>query len=484
MNDLPQNELLSAYLDGELTAAEQAEMERMLAASPAARQLLDELRALSNTLQALPQEKLGEDLSPHVLRVAERRMLTEGEPGDEEGAPVPLARSIFRRVVNRRTMVWLSLTAAIALIIVINERQHAPDQIAQHVADSRVAATKRVLPASEPTAIRAAPDAEDRPRKEVGEVLEKKPATPLAEPAAPAFSAAAPAATLPAPAEKPAEAPRSVAKKGPMPGQGGTVAGKGGAALGVGRQDSDAKFGVGAERGEPYSRKAGKAEQTQKLYEAGEDVQVVRCSISPAAAQRRPLEKLLEANGMVWQKQVAEDQLAEEEKSEASEVAKRPVAAKSRPRSAPQGEVTVVAAEATAAQIEATLASLKAQPSVFLSFSVNPPLADLPPSVARQITTTNRPQRNAALGYRQRDNRADQPRDAIMLNNQLRQAYGQPQRQLLSGSEARQRVLFVLQVAGGDRSAAAAKSRPGVEADAAEPAASPAQPAAPPAPHK
>ena len=81
MNDLPQNELLSAYLDGELTAAEQAEMERLLAANPAARQLLDELRALSATLQALPQEKLGEDLSRQVLRVAERRMLTEGGAG-------------------------------------------------------------------------------------------------------------------------------------------------------------------------------------------------------------------------------------------------------------------------------------------------------------------------------------------------------------------------------------------------------------------
>ena len=56
MNDLPQNELFSAYLDGELTAAEQAEVERVLAASPDARQLLEELRALSATLQALPQQ--------------------------------------------------------------------------------------------------------------------------------------------------------------------------------------------------------------------------------------------------------------------------------------------------------------------------------------------------------------------------------------------------------------------------------------------
>ena len=36
--------------------------------------------------------------------------------------------------------------------------------------------------------------------------------------------------------------------------------------------------------------------------------------------------------------------------------------------------------EGTAAQIEATLASLAAQPDVFLSFSVNPPQGELPPT--------------------------------------------------------------------------------------------------------
>jgi len=128
MNDLPQNELLSAYLDGELTAAEQADVERLLAASPAARQLLDELRTLSATLQALPQQKLGEDLSQQVLQIAEHRMLTEGEPGEASAspiAPVPLGRSVFQRFLTRRTMVWLSLTAAIAIMIVIDEHRRA-----------------------------------------------------------------------------------------------------------------------------------------------------------------------------------------------------------------------------------------------------------------------------------------------------------------------------------------------------------------------
>ena len=45
MNDPSENELLSAYLDGELTADERAEVERLLAANPAAREALDELCA-------------------------------------------------------------------------------------------------------------------------------------------------------------------------------------------------------------------------------------------------------------------------------------------------------------------------------------------------------------------------------------------------------------------------------------------------------
>ena len=102
------------------------EVERLLAADPAAQQALDELRTLSATLQALPRRELGEDLSRQVLREAQRRMLSEGEPGERElssALPVPLTRSVFRRFVNRRTVFWLALTAAIVVMITINERE-------------------------------------------------------------------------------------------------------------------------------------------------------------------------------------------------------------------------------------------------------------------------------------------------------------------------------------------------------------------------
>ncbi len=87
MNDVPDTELFSAYLDGELTADEQVRVEQILATSPEARQLLEELRALGSTLQELPQEKLDEDLSARVLEIAERRMLLPDDQAATGGKP-------------------------------------------------------------------------------------------------------------------------------------------------------------------------------------------------------------------------------------------------------------------------------------------------------------------------------------------------------------------------------------------------------------
>src|SRR6185436_8839543 len=75
MSDKPSNyelddELLSAYLDGELSADERAAVEARLATDPAAQQLLHELRSVSQSVQALPTETLGRDLSQEIIRRA------------------------------------------------------------------------------------------------------------------------------------------------------------------------------------------------------------------------------------------------------------------------------------------------------------------------------------------------------------------------------------------------------------------------------
>ena len=56
MNDALEfdDELLSAYLDGELSAEERARVEAHLAADPQARKLFDELRGVSLAMRELP----------------------------------------------------------------------------------------------------------------------------------------------------------------------------------------------------------------------------------------------------------------------------------------------------------------------------------------------------------------------------------------------------------------------------------------------
>jgi hypothetical protein len=64
-------ELISAYLDGELTAAEQARVEEALRGDAALRHLHDDLRSLRSGLQSLPREKLDSGFVERVLRAAQ-----------------------------------------------------------------------------------------------------------------------------------------------------------------------------------------------------------------------------------------------------------------------------------------------------------------------------------------------------------------------------------------------------------------------------
>jgi hypothetical protein len=64
------DELLSAYLDGELTADERSVVERHLAESQADRQLLGELQSLKRDLAALPQAKVDAGFADRVVEAA------------------------------------------------------------------------------------------------------------------------------------------------------------------------------------------------------------------------------------------------------------------------------------------------------------------------------------------------------------------------------------------------------------------------------
>jgi anti-sigma factor RsiW len=70
MNREFNDELLSAYLDGQLSAAESAAVESQLAASPQSRQLLDELRSISQQIRDLPGIQADANFTDRVVRAA------------------------------------------------------------------------------------------------------------------------------------------------------------------------------------------------------------------------------------------------------------------------------------------------------------------------------------------------------------------------------------------------------------------------------
>jgi anti-sigma factor RsiW len=116
-------DLISAYLDGELTPKERAVVEQQLRDHAELRRLYDELRALREMLRTMPTVEPGEGFAQRVLRAAERRMLTGETP---VGNPPVVAPGADTAVAAGRGRAWprnwrvvtgaLAMAASLALI--------------------------------------------------------------------------------------------------------------------------------------------------------------------------------------------------------------------------------------------------------------------------------------------------------------------------------------------------------------------------------
>jgi hypothetical protein len=130
-NDDFDDELLSAYVDGELTAAERTLVEERLRSDPMAAALVDELRSLSSTIKALPRETLGRDLRAGVLaEVAQARadLDSHGPTAQSHLKSLP-SPPIDRWPGIRRGLVWSALAiAATVLIAVFQPAELAQDE--------------------------------------------------------------------------------------------------------------------------------------------------------------------------------------------------------------------------------------------------------------------------------------------------------------------------------------------------------------------
>jgi hypothetical protein len=119
----PGDELLSAYLDDELSADERALVEARLATDPAAQQLLDQLRNVSHSVRALPPISVGRDFRESIIRRVEAA----------KTSPAPTI-SIGR---TRRGWVWASLAVAAALMIMFFQSDDNVDDDLPAIAASR-----------------------------------------------------------------------------------------------------------------------------------------------------------------------------------------------------------------------------------------------------------------------------------------------------------------------------------------------------------
>src|SRR5688572_24685920 len=140
------DELLSAYLDDELSPEDRAAVEARLATDPSAQQLLHQLRAVSEAVQALPQEVVGHDMRESILHQANaaRRSATAAglRAADEHadvsnGQPSTSLDDAPKLTIGRtrRGWVWASLAIAAALLIMVFGREPERDRlpvVAQH----------------------------------------------------------------------------------------------------------------------------------------------------------------------------------------------------------------------------------------------------------------------------------------------------------------------------------------------------------------
>jgi anti-sigma factor RsiW len=106
------DELLSAYVDGELTVEERTVVEARLESDPAARELVAELRGLSRKLRSLPRERNDEDVRSLVMaQIGESKVsLPSREPSRN----------------NLRILLWPAVMIAAALMLMFTQGNEEP----------------------------------------------------------------------------------------------------------------------------------------------------------------------------------------------------------------------------------------------------------------------------------------------------------------------------------------------------------------------
>jgi hypothetical protein len=138
MNEKIPEELISAYIDGELTSDEQVRVEQALLEDPQSQQLLEDLQALHDRLQAIPRSEPSQDYTQQILRRAERAILTgpSTASGEEATTAVRPANPGVQanQPTNLKHLIWASTALAATLMLALLFRSE--DQAVYQVSDA------------------------------------------------------------------------------------------------------------------------------------------------------------------------------------------------------------------------------------------------------------------------------------------------------------------------------------------------------------
>ena len=287
MNDSYREELLSAYLDNEVTDAERAQVEQWLAESVEFRQLHEELRAMRQELRSLPTHKLDRDLSADVLRRAEREVLSGHSTGNGQVTPRSTVAEWWSRPKSRRMWFWPALAAAAALLIaLVDLRQDAPER--QVAREDKLVSAAGEKSGSE---LYGQKDGADRVSGRVMARSAKPADADIADVAPrgamPSLDTAIKQVAEPAAGASP-ESDTSVSKGAPSPGQGYASPANKSTAAGVGVMNQ-----AGAVKLES---------NVQSALANRSQLNLIQCEVSPDYLRDKRLDKFLVTNSITYKK--------------------------------------------------------------------------------------------------------------------------------------------------------------------------------------
>jgi hypothetical protein len=336
------DELLSAYLDDELSPVERAAVESRLSNDPTAQQTLHQLRSVSQSIQRLPLESVGADVREKILDRIQGLESSVQPKAAADGQPSPGGGELPKITIfnSRRSWIWASLAVAAGLMIMfLSPSEEKNKQLPAIAKNDTADARKRRLEESTPSATRGPseeffarnmtlPDA-DKPAPPTA----RTPAVPSVPPPAPAPVSVATAVPAP-PAVKLEErsqaadkqttsdelATRPMTPAAKVPPQTTLTTSGGGAerkalggAMAVGRSAAAGApvAGYGGEsKGAPLGSAASAIAARESLT-AADSLVVVHVLAKPTAIQNRAFDKLLISNGISLEAETVGNEVAD-----------------------------------------------------------------------------------------------------------------------------------------------------------------------------